>query len=208
MQTRILLILAVVIPLVIPNQSHSAGNEYSGARSLGLGHANVTLHDIWCANNNQAGLAYIKSLEIGFSYETRYGLAELGLKNLNAAIPLKVGVMGFTIQQFGFSDYNENKFGLAYGLKVSENVAIGAQVDYLLVSIAEAQTQNKTGFTAEIGLQAKLTDQLTLGIHVFNVPNTSLSGDFRQKIPMIISAGLNYTFSKKVFAVIDIENRY
>jgi hypothetical protein len=57
---------------------------------------------------------------IGFSYENRFGLSELGLKTLNMALPAKWGTFGLTVQQFGFSNYNENKFGLAYGMMVSK----------------------------------------------------------------------------------------
>lgn len=205
MQIRLILFLILLFQIGLQNRVSAIGNEHSGARSLGLANANVTLHDIWSTNNNQAGLAYLKSFEVGFSYENRFGLSELSLKNLNAATPIKFGAIGLTVQQFGFTDYNENKFGLAYGLKISEKVSLGAQIDYLFVSISETQTSNKSGFTAEVGLLAKLTDKLTMGFHVFNLPNTSLSGDIEQKIPMIFSAGLNYEFSKKVFAVVDIE---
>jgi hypothetical protein len=37
------------------------------------------------------------------------------------------------------------------------------------------------------------------------VPNAKLSGNYEEYIPMIICIGLNYEFSKKVFAVVDIE---
>ena len=90
-------------------------------------------------------------------------------------------------------------------MNVSKRVSLGVQIDYLLVSISEAQTQNKSGITAEIGLQAKVTDKLTLGAHVFNIPNSTLNGTTAEKIPMTISLGLNYKFSKKVFAVVDLE---
>lgn len=199
-------ILLTFLAQIVTFQNVSAiGNQSSGARSLGLGNANVTLFDLWSANNNQAGLAYVEKFGFGIGYENRFGLSELGLKTLNMAVPVKFGTFGLTVQQFGFTDYNENKFGLAYGMKVSKRVSIGVQIDYLLVSVAEAQTENKSGITAEIGLQAKLTDKLTLGAHIFNVPNTSMSGSYDEKIPMIITLGLNYKFSKKVFAVIDIE---
>jgi hypothetical protein len=205
MLTRYFILIAITLQILFTQEISAIGNQNSGARSLGLGNANVTLHDLWSANNNQAGLAYVKNFDIGIAYESRFGLSELGLKTLNMALPVKWGTFGLTVQQFGFTDYNENKFGLAYGMNVSKKITLGVQLDYFLVSVAEEQTQNKTGFTAEIGLQAELTDKLTLGFHIFNVPNSALSGDFEEKMPMILNLGLNYKFSKKVFAVIDIE---
>ncbi len=180
-------------------------NLSSGARSLGLSNANVTLQDIWSANNNQAGLAFVEQFGFGFSYENRFGLSELSIKNLNAAIPFKLGTFGVTIQQFGYSDYSEYKFGIGYGLKVSKHISIGAQIDYLLVSISESQTQNKSGVTAEIGLLADLTKNLKMGFHMYNLPNTKLSGDYGEHIPMILKLGLNYNFSKKLLTIFEIQ---
>jgi len=178
---------------------------FSGGRSLGLANANVTLYDIWSTNNNQAGLAYVQNFGLGFSYENRFGLSELGVKNLNLAIPVKWGTFGLTVQQFGYTDYSENKFGLAYGMKLSKRISLGVQIDYLLVSVAETQTPNKNAITAEIGIQAQLTDKLKLGAHYYNLPNSNLSGNFNEKVPSILRIGLNYEFSKKVFTVLDFE---
>lgn len=202
---RFLSPILISILLISSNSILAIGNSGVGARSLGLGHANVTLTDIWSSNNNQAALAHVKEFGFGFAYENRFGLSELGLKNFNMAIPIKLGTFGLTVQQFGFSDYNENKFGLAYGLNISKNVSLGVQLDYLLISIAETQTPNKDGLTAEIGLLADVSEKLTLGAHVYNLPNSSLSGDIEEKIPMIIRLGLNYEFSKKLFTVVDVE---
>ena len=205
MLTRYIILITVALQILSIQEISAIGNQNSGARSLGLGNANVTLHDLWSTNNNQAGLAYVKNFEIGIAYENRFGLSELGLKTLNMALPVKWGTFGLTVQQFGFTDYNENKFGLAYGMNISKKITLGAQIDYFLIAVAEEQTQNKTGFTLEIGLQAELTDKLTLGFHIFNLPNTGLSGNFEEKMPMVLNLGLNYKFSKKVFAVVDIE---
>jgi opacity protein-like surface antigen len=205
MLKRYAVLLLITGHFFVNQDVNAIGSNKSGARSLGLGNASLTLSDIWSTNNNQAGLGNVTEFGIGFAYENRFGLSELGLKSLNMAVPIKWGTLGLTVQQFGFSDYNENKFGLAYGMKVSKKVRLGIQIDYLLTSIAEAQSQNKSGITAEIGLQADVTDKLTLGAHIFNLPNSSMSGDLEEKIPMIISIGLNYKFSKKVFAVVDLE---
>lgn len=181
------------------------GNQSSGARSLALGNANVTLFDVWSSNNNQAGLAQVKQFGIGISYENRFGISELGLSNLNMAIPFKFGTFGLTVQQFGFSDYSENKFGLAYGMALSKSVNLGGQIDYYHINVAEAQTQNKDAIAVELGMQIKMTPKFSLGAHVFNLTNAELKGDFNEKLPMILTVGMKYDFSKKVFAVVDLE---
>ena len=90
---RFILLFLFIQVFISPN-ANAIGNKSSGARSLSLGNANVTLHDLWSANNNQAGLAYVKEFGIGIAYENRFGLSELGLKTLNMAVPIKFGTLG------------------------------------------------------------------------------------------------------------------
>ncbi len=199
------LFLIGILLFFISHSTFPIGNQASGARSLALGNANTNLYDVWSANNNQAGLARVKGFSLGLSYENRFGLSELGLSTLNMAIPFKFGTFGLTVQQFGFSDYNENKFGLSYGMQLSSKVNLGGQIDYFLINVAEAQTTNKDGIAVELGMQIKATDKFQLAAHVFNLTNSELTGDFQEKLPMVLTLGVKYDFSKKVFAVVDLE---
>lgn len=179
--------------------------KYAGARSMGLAHANVTLFDLYSATNNVAGLAHINGFGVGVGYETRFGLKEFGFSTLNLAAPFKWGTIGVSIQQFGFSAYNENQFGLAYALKLNRSISLGAQINYLYTAVAEPQTPNKSAITSNIGLQANATDKLSFGVHITNLSNASFQNSDKEKIPMIFRLGLNYQFSKHLFTVIDLE---
>ena len=200
-----LITTSLLFLITLSVQSFAINKQSSGARSLGLANANTTLLGVWSCNNNQAGLGAIKTFSMGASYQNRFGLSELALSNLNLAVPIKFGTLGITVQQFGFSEYNENKLGIAYGVALSEKVNIGTQVDYYQVSIAEAQTQNKNALAFEIGMIVKMTEKLSMGVHVFNFTNAKLTGDFEERLPMTLSIGLKYEFSKKLFSVLDIE---
>lgn len=205
MNKSFILGIVAILALLPSYSSFAIGNQSSGARSLALGNANVTLFDVWSANNNQAGLGSVKQFGIGLSYENRFGLSELGLSNLNIAIPVKFGTFGLTVQQFGFEDYSENKFGLAFGKELSSKVNLGGQIDYYHVQVAEAQTQNKSALAVELGIQVKMTDKFSMGAHIFNLTNAELEGDFKENLPMIMSLGIKYDFTEKVFAVVDVE---
>lgn len=186
---------------------HSQATRFQsiGARSLGLSNANTTLFDVWGSQNNQATLGFLDHTAFGISYQNNFAQSELALKSLNAGIKSKLGGFGVAVQQFGFSDYNENKFGIGYGLKMSKTVAIGVQLNYHLIHITEVQTANKNGISADIGLLAKPTKNLRIGAHISNVSNASLSGDFEEKIPMHIRLGLGYHFSEKLLAVAELD---
>ena len=205
MLKHLYILIGLISIMGIRTPTFAIGNQSSGARSLALGNANVTLFDVWSANNNQAGLGLVKGFSIGASYENRFGLSELGLSTLNMAVPFKFGTFGLTVQQFGFSEYSENKFGLAYGMELSKKVRLGGQIDYYSIQIQEAQTANKDALAVELGLQVKATEKFSLAAHVFNLTNQELTGDFQEKLPMVLTIGLKYDFSKKLFAVVDLE---
>jgi hypothetical protein len=199
------LFLLASLGVLLPFITYSIGNQSSGARSLSLGNANTNLYDLWSGNNNQAGLGRVLRFGVGISHENRFGLSELSLNTVNLAIPFQFGTFGVTIQQLGFTDYSENKFGLAYGMKLSPKIHLGGQAEYYLIHISEINTENKNALTIELGLQISMTDQLSFGVHVYNLTNSKISGGFQEKPSMTLNLGLKYDFSKKVFAVLDIE---
>jgi hypothetical protein len=187
------------------SMSYASRFQSIGARSLGLSNANITLSDVWSSNNNQAGLAFIKNTAFGVAYQNNFNQSELSLKALNGAIKTGIGGFGFSVQQFGFSDYNENKMGVGYGLKMSSKVSLGVQLNYHLISIAETQTPNKQGVSADLGLVAKPTEHLTIASHISNVSNATFLDNDEEKIPMHIKIGIGYSFSEKVLAVAEID---
>ncbi len=180
-------------------------NPHPGARSKGLANASVTLSDLWSTNNNQAGLGFLKKAGAGITYENRFFLRELALKGLTAALPTGIGTFGLTVQQFGYSEYNENKFGLAYGMQLGKNIAIGVQIDYYHIRLAGDYYPNKNALSAEIGFLANITDKLSVGAHVFNISNSKFNGNAADRLPVIFRLGADYKFSEKVFAVIEVE---
>lgn len=179
-------------------------NHHIGARSAGLGNASVTLTDLWAAHHNQAGLAYVENISAGIFYESRFSLSELGLKGGVFALPVKGGVIGVSAFSFGYSNYSESKYGLAYARKFGDNFSVGIQLDYLHTRIAE-NYGSKGSVAGEIGLRAQLLDNLTLGAHVFNLSRTKLADFDNERIPTIMRVGLDYKFSDKVFLAFETE---
>jgi hypothetical protein len=183
-----------------------AGNDNLpvGARSAALGHASVALSDIWSVHHNQAGLAFIEDATAGIFFENRFLMRELSLGAGAFALPTKSGTFGLSFQNFGYSLYNQSKVGLAYGLKLSEKFAIGVQLNYHQTVIGEGYG-SAGALTAEAGVLFKLSNELTLGAHVFN-PNRSRFAEFDdERLPARIRLGLRYEFSDNLIAVTEIE---
>ena len=181
------------------------GNPHLGARSAALGHASVTLRDVWSLHNNQAGLGFLKKVAAGAYYENRFNLSEMSLRGAVFAVPTKAGTFGLNVQQFGFSAYNETKYGLAYARKFGDNFSAGIQLNYMTVRVQAEEYGNRNLISAELGFQANITEKLKVGAHVFNPTTTELDDYDNERLPTIMRVGLQYDFSEKVMAFAEVE---
>jgi len=180
------------------------GNDLIGARSAAMGGYNVTLSDVWSANNNQAGLGFMKDLSAGIYYENRFLLSETSYKAGAFVLPVKTGAFSVSVTSFGFELYNETKAGLSYGMRFGDKFAIGVQLNYLNTSLAQ-EYGSKTSFTGAVGLIAKLSKELSLGVHVYNPTRAQLAEYDNERIPTIMKLGLDYRFSDKVMLAVSTE---
>jgi len=180
-------------------------NVCIGGRSAAIGNASVTLTDFWSVHNNQAAMAYYKKIAAGVYYENRFLMKETGLKCLSVVIPVKkAGVFGFNVSNYGFSLYNESKFGLAYAMAFSKSISAGIQLDYIHTHIGD-NYGNKGLLTFEAGLRAKIIKDLVLAVHVFNPANLRLRPNDKERIPLIYKIGLSYTFTEKALIAVEVE---
>lgn len=180
------------------------GNDLIGARSAAMGGYNVTLSDVWSSNNNQAGLGYIKDLSGGIYYENRFLLKETGYKAAAFVMPVKSGAFGISVTSFGFELYNETKAGLSYGQRFGDRFSMGVQMNYLNTQLTQ-EYGSKTSITGAIGLIAKLSESLSMGVHVYNPSRTKLAEYDDERIPTIMKLGLDYRFSDKVMLGVSTE---
>lgn len=202
-----------IIIFIFSNFLTFADNYPTGSREAGMGNADVTLHDVWSVQNNQAGLALVDKMAIGFHFENKYITPTLGLKALAYALPTSQGTFGVDITYFGYSNYNESKIGLAYARKFSDYLSIGVQLDYLNYFIADSYG-NKGTAVAEIGILSNPIDKLSFGVHIFNPTLAQVADYNNERIPTIVRFGLGYEFSDKFLMTaetekdIDFKSRY
>ncbi len=182
----------------------SFGDQSIGARQAGMGFASVTLNDFWSISNNQAGMTSIQKFHAGFYFENRFLVKELSTKAGALILPTKSGVFGLSTKYFGFNKYNETKFGLAYAKKLSKRISVGVQFDYLSVHITEPY--GKRGrVTFEIGCLTKLSEEFTLGVHLFNPVAVKLNDYANERIPTIMKVGLAYHFHEIITINTELE---
>ncbi|MDR2064692.1 MAG: hypothetical protein LBP85_03145 [Prevotellaceae bacterium] len=162
-----------------------------GARAAGMGNAGVATVDIWSTVNNQAALTLLSSTEISAFYKNNFGISELSLSALSVAVPVKTGVLGGSVAHFGFSEYSETKISLAYAKRLWKMFSLSVQINYNSLNFTNAY-QNTTAVSGEVGLFARLADNLYAGAHVFNPTKSSLSLETKERLPVRYKTGIMY----------------
>lgn len=175
------------------------------AHLLSMGNTLAARSDANALFGNQAGLASLEKSNVLISTERRFNLTELSSHSAGAAIVSNAGTFGLSIHYFGFSEYNEQKIGLAYARKLGQKFNIGAQVDYLGTRIKEFGNVNT--YTFELGILANLNSKLDLGAHIFNPVNAD-RGLEEEPLETIFSLGLSYRASDKFTIMADAEAEF
>lgn len=181
--------------------AQSGFTTLGGANFLAYGRAGVNISGIEAIYLNQAGLADLKGTGLDVSFEKRYNFSELTNISLAGARAFKFGTVGVMASNFGFSEYSEQKFGIAYARRLSGNVTLGGQFDLLRYNVTN--TGSKNLFSFEAGMQVQLNRDFSVAAHVFSpgkievTEQTDLGTRFR--------LGLMFKPSDKVFVIGELD---
>jgi hypothetical protein len=175
-----------------------------GGRAIGFAGSTVTVRDVWSQYHNQAGLSYLKGINLGFSYQNEFLVKELSVKSLSLALPTKSGVFGLNYYYFGYPKYNENKVGFAFGKSLGKKIAVGIQLDYLYTHI-DGEYGNKGIASGELGILSEPIDNLWIGAHLNNVWHTKRTSSGNEYLPTIFNIGSSYLLEKKALLSIEFE---
>lgn len=187
------------------SNSFALENHPTGARSLALSHAFISISDVWGTFHNQAGLARIEQFSATVFYESKYLVDELSLSAGSLILPVNAGTFGFSFYQFGKGTFKENKIGLAFAKQLSDKFHIGIQLDYFSQRFPE--NSSAFGFiTFEGGIIYSPDKKLFLGVHIFNpVSNGIKTIEGKQQSPVIFRVGGHYQFDKMVLVTIETQ---
>lgn len=198
--------LWVVVAMGLQHQCYCGSEKLLfGARSQGLGNASVALADISSAMNNQAGLGFLETTGVTTFTEQRFMLKEIRFGGIAAVLPTTSGTFSLSTTYFGYNHYNNSQIGLGYGLKLSDDFSFGAQINYQQTSMVEYG--NRSNITFEVGIMAKMTNQLTFAAHIYN-PIRANMGEYlgiSEKTSGILRAGLSYFEKSKYLITAEVE---
>jgi hypothetical protein len=187
---------ALLLALIVFHSVSAQQGDYSmGARSSGMGSANVALADPSSAFNNMAGVARQEKSSILFSIKNLYSLE--GLFALGAAYnqKYKQGAFLFNLYRFGDRLFSEHKFGMGYSHQI-RFVSLGVQLNYLQQSIESFGTSGS--IILELGGMAEIFPGLILGAYISN-PNRATIGRYvREPLPVVMKTGLAYKPDEKI----------
>lgn len=176
----------------------------AGARSKAMGNCSVSSSDFWSVQNNPAGLANYHFCSVGLSYENRFFMKELSYYNAVFVMPVKIGTFGVSYNRFGFENYNENKLGLAYARGFGPYLKMGLKLDYLWFKFSDEYAKRRTA-TFELGIQSNITDDLSIGVYIFNPINVKLKTTNNERVPVIFRFGFLYNVTKDFLATAEVE---
>lgn len=166
-----------------------------------MGYVCVMNSRFWTSFQNQASLAHNNSLSAGFNYENRFNLKELGTRTAAIIVPVWKASLGAVYSNFGYTDYRRDMTGLACGMKLSDKISAGVQIDYFSERTSDESTNFKS-VTCETGLIVTPSDNIRLGIHLFNpVPNSIR----KMNMPTTLRVGAGTDLNKLLFAGIEAE---
>jgi len=171
-----------------------------GPRAAGIGYATSCVTDGWATFNNPAGLAELKSLEVGSAYESVPGFSPFNRMAAFISLPLKIGATSAGIFRFGDDLYNEQMINIGYANKFGL-ASLGARFQYIQYNIEGFGKKSVISFS--FGGIAQLTPWLKFGAYIINISQPEISED--EKLPTFLVAGISIKASEKVSALVEIE---
>lgn len=196
--------ISVSFLLIFSSLTSSGGDPYrpsAGAGEAGTGYVCVMKNGFWSSFHNQATLAYNNSFSVGFNYENRFNIKEMGTRSAGLIFPAGKTSVAAIYSQFGYSDFSREMTGLACGLKLSNKLSAGIQVDYFSEKTS-TEYNNIQSVTCEAGLLIITSEYTRLGIHIFNPVPNSIRKTF---LPTSLRIGAGTNLNKLLFAGIEAE---
>ncbi len=203
MKTTLLRLILLLLLASVTSSTFAQSLRYSvGMPYISLGAYTTKQLDPFSFTGNQAALAQIKSAGVGVYGERRFLLAENSVYGLAAAIPTKKGNFGVQVNYAGFTNFNEQKAGLAYARSLGTKLDIGIQFNYYGYKIPAYNNASTINF--EAGAIVHFSEKLNAGIHVYNPVSGKLGKTGDEKLASAYKFGLGYDASDNFYVSSEI----
>lgn len=184
-------ILCTVCVFIVWSSYAQRGTETlpKGARSAGMGNANLSLSDAWSIFNNIGALARINQSQAAFGFDHRLQMNELTTLAAAAALKNDFATFGLGVSSYGSEIFSQNQLGL--GISNQLGIAsLGIKFNYFQTSIEGLGTGR--AFMVEFGGLAELTPELFFGAHIYNPFRASYGKNSPDYLPTVVKTGFTY----------------
>jgi hypothetical protein len=173
----------------------------AGAAEAGMSFSCITQQGFWSSFHNQALLPLNSSATFGFNYHDRFNISELGTRSAGFVIPVRNAGIGAVYSHFGYKDFTRHSGGIGCGMKLSESITAGIQIDYF-GERTPGEYNERHSLTFEAGLLLSVSEKVKIGIHLFNPVPGSLRKSF---LPSSLSAGAGIRLNSQIYASAEAE---
>ena len=179
--------------------------EYTSSQHFALGGATSTLSGTLNALDNQSALANEDSIAVSLAFKNDFFIPELSTYGLGIVYPTKSGTWGAIVTRFGNQYYSQSNLGLAYGRKLHDRFNFGMRLNYQ--SLQQNEYGNTAYATVEFGVLSKVSENLSLGAHVYNPFRSKIEfkNEAFYRIGTSLRLGANYSLDQ-VTLLLDLES--
>ena len=169
----------------------------SGPISTSMAGINVNNIDTWSINNNIGQLVNMEHSAIGVNVFQPFLMTEFTSSNLVLGFRRSKKAFGFNYSNYGNEFLQINNAGFGYSMKLSNEFQSGIKLNYYHFNSGEYYN-TKSVVTADLGLVAKLTNELNLGVNIKNPTLTNLADFENEKIQTEMQIALGYHISNQL----------
>jgi len=180
------------------------GSYRGSTASVGMGNIATLSTEVWSALTNPAGLGLSPAFSVGIQHEQRYLMPELGISVLAASLPILGGGLGFHLSNTGFSNYGENRAGIAMGRRIGKAVSIGGSIDFHLIRFP-AGYPNSWAVSGNVGIYAQPAEALCLGLYISNLSFSKFSNEAADPLPVVMNWGIGYKVFNNLLLCAEVE---
>lgn len=198
MKKQLMITLTVLMVSYSTKGIENMGTVSYGGKSNGMGNASVSSIDGWGSVNNQGALPFLNKPFVGVSYDLRFGLKEFSSRTCVVSYPALSGVASLQFSAFGSSLFSVYKSGMGYSRLFGESFGAGLHFDLLSFKV-NPQMRTLHLLTFELGMMWRLTEDLSLGCHLFNLPAVNYSLEkTTESLPVEYRFGFQRTLSDRL----------
>jgi hypothetical protein len=173
----------------------------AGAAEAGMSCSCIMKTGFWSSFHNQALLPLNTSFSFGINYDNRFGISELATRSAGLIIPAGKACLGLVYTNFGYKDLMRHTAGLACGLRLSETITAGVQTG-LIAEKTPGKYLERRSLTYEAGVLISASENITLGLHIFNPVPNSLRKSY---LPSSLRVGAGIYLSRSFFAAAEAQ---